>query len=58
MNKLEEDNKRLLAALAAIIGSSDKEELQFMKNLIQNQKIPEQDKAAISNGISLLLEFL
>lgn len=58
MNKLEEDNKRLLAALAAIIGSSDKEELQFMKDFIQNQKIPEQDKTAMRNGISLLLEFL
>lgn len=58
MNKLEEDNKRLLAALVAIIGSSDKEELQFMRDFILIQKIPAQDKEAISNGISLLLELL
>lgn len=58
MNKLEEDNKLLLAALVAIIGSSDKEELQFMKDFILSQKIPEQDKTAMGNGISLLLEFL
>ena len=58
MNELETTNKRLIEALTAIIGSSDKEELRFMEQFIRGQNLPEQEKTAMCNGINLLLELL
>lgn len=58
MRKLEEQNKKMRAALIGLVGAETKEELDVMEAAIRLMQIPDKDKMVTINAIDALREVL